>query len=144
MENAAKALLIAGGMLLTILTLSLFVYVFRIMAANSANIYDELSESEITEFNQKFLNFERKEKVTMQDVITILNLAIDNNQTEKMPIKIKVYVDGLEEIDKNENLADRPYQEIRNLLSKYFEKTFNSCKISYAEGSNLVETIRVE
>ena len=42
MENASKALLIAGGVLIAILLLTLFSYLFRQMASSTSNIYENL------------------------------------------------------------------------------------------------------
>lgn len=115
MENAAKALLMTGGILIAILLLTLFAYLFGQMAESTSNIYDTLEKSEIAEFNQQFLNYEgRGSKVvgyekdengaidkskliydwlTVQDVATLINLAQDNNNNKKFPTKIAVYYD---------------------------------------------------
>ena len=58
MENASKALLIAAGVLIAILILTLFSYLMRQMGSSTSGIYSKLSQREITEFNQKFLNYE--------------------------------------------------------------------------------------
>ena len=58
MENASKALLIAGAVLIAILLLTLFSYLITKMSENTARIHAIMEESEITEFNQQFLNYE--------------------------------------------------------------------------------------
>lgn len=91
MENAAKALLIAGGVLIAVLLLSLFAYLNQKMASSTANIYDMLNEHEIAEFNQQFLNYENR-ILTVQDVATLINLAKENDKTQKFPTKINVVI----------------------------------------------------
>ena len=93
MENASKALLISAGVLLAILLLSLFAYLMRQMGASTSGIYSTLSQHEISEFNQKFLNYEGRKKLSIQDVITIVNLAKDNNEKANRPTIIEVKVD---------------------------------------------------
>lgn len=91
MENASKALLIAGGFLLMILLLSLMTFVFSNMAQKSSNIYDRFSESDITEFNQKFLQFEDR-KLGIQEVVTIINTAKEQNENPKVPTSVNVMI----------------------------------------------------
>lgn len=79
MENASKALLIAGGVLIAILVASLGVYFSRTMADDVAEFYKMLEESKKTEFNQQFLVY-NENKVNIQDILTIVNLAKDSNK----------------------------------------------------------------
>ena len=94
MENASKALMMAGGVLLAIALLSLMVYIFKVMAMNSANIYSEYDNADINQFNQKFLNFEGKTDLLAQDIVTAINYAKDNDKTKAMPVNIIVKLDG--------------------------------------------------
>ena len=98
MENASKALLIAGGVLIAILILTLFAYLFGQMAENTSNIYNTIEQSEIAEFNQKFINYEGRgigelsdKPLTVQDVATLINLAQDNNKNPKFPTKLNKF-----------------------------------------------------
>lgn len=118
MENASKALLIAGGVLIAILLLTIFAYLFAHMAEGTSAMYAKLEESEINEFNQKFLNYEGRgtnkigkdedgndifDTLSIQDVVTIINLAQDNNKSSKRPITIKVWVNTNDWTDENIN-----------------------------------------
>ena len=47
MENASKALLIAGAMLLTILLSTFAIYVFNIFGEQTSRLYDKLEESDV-------------------------------------------------------------------------------------------------
>ena len=90
MENASKALLIAGGVLIAILVMTLGVYFSRSIADYTSRVYAQLEESKRTEFNQQFFNFTDKLKkvgsnwvadtITIQDVATLINLAKDSNK----------------------------------------------------------------
>lgn len=92
MENAAKALLIAGGVLIAILLLTLFSYLITSMGESTANVYDTFDESEIAEFNQQFLNYEHREDLTAQDVATLINLAQDSNKKSKFPTTVQIFL----------------------------------------------------
>ena len=79
MENASKALLIAGGILLSILVLSFGLYFLNMYRDHTRNIYKEMIQSQTLELNTKFTKYQGQE-LTMQDVITIMNLARNNNK----------------------------------------------------------------
>lgn len=118
MENASKALIIAGEVLIAILLLTLFVYVFRLMSQSSSRIYTSLDETKIAQFNQKFINFEGRgvypigkdkdgnnvvKPLSIQEVATIVNLAIENNKNNKFSQEIVVLVDGNDWAEKYKN-----------------------------------------
>ena len=57
MENASKALIIAGGVLIMILLFTLATYLYKGMASQTSEFYSKLEQSDIDEFNHKFLKF---------------------------------------------------------------------------------------
>lgn len=144
MENASKALLIAGGVLIAILILTLFTYLFGRMAENTASIYDILEQSEIVEFNQKFSNYEGRgigdlsdEPLTVQDVATLINLAQDNNKNPKFPTTIEIR-------NGNVNLAEsKNYIEWLN-ENKTSDKKFNCKKVHINTETLLVDYVEIE
>ena len=78
MENASKALLIAGGVLIAIIILALIVGVFR-SAGNQSRTYNKTMQAEeITKFNSNFTKFLGK-NLTIHEVVTICNFAEQNN-----------------------------------------------------------------
>lgn len=80
MENASKALLIAGGVLLAIMIISLGVYLFANFGGVTAQIGKNIEESQISKFNSQFTTNEGKDNVTIYDVVSMANLATQNNQ----------------------------------------------------------------
>lgn len=81
MENAAKALEIAGGVLIAILIISLFVYMFNQVSYHQATQNMNLESQQLEEFNKKFEAY-NKSILYGADVISVINMAISNNQTE--------------------------------------------------------------
>lgn len=94
MENASKALLMAGGILITMVVVSLGLYIMQNMAESSSHFYQAMEFAEITKFNKKFTKYEGID-LTMQDVISILNLARDNNEKYNLSVNNSVndYID---------------------------------------------------
>lgn len=80
MENASKALLMAAGVLIGILILSLAVYLFVSFGSTSAELHKQNEEQQIAQFNSQFTSYEGKEGLTIYDVITVANLATENNK----------------------------------------------------------------
>lgn len=79
MENATKALIMAAGVLMGIVILSLAVYEFKSFGISSKEIHKANEETRLNEFNSQFTKYEGKDDVTIYDVITVANLAKENN-----------------------------------------------------------------
>ena len=77
MENASKALLMAGAMLIGAMILSLAVYLYSVFGGTSSKINDSLFEKDLNKLNIQFTKYEGKEEIRAQDIITICNLIKD-------------------------------------------------------------------
>lgn len=96
MENAAKALIIAGGILFAIMILSLVVYMST-TTTRMAEAQDEKKKvEELTAFNKEYEAY-NKTRMYGADIITVVNKAIDYNrsldasqQNEAMIISINI------------------------------------------------------
>lgn len=80
MENASKALIMAASVLIGILILSLVVYLFTSFAGTSAQIHEENAKKQIDQFNSQFTSYVGKEGITIYDVVSVANLATENNR----------------------------------------------------------------
>lgn len=81
MENASKALLMAAGVLIGILILSLAVFLFANFGAASAEVHKQNEENRIEQFNAQFTAYQGRTDVTIYDVVTVANLAKSSNQS---------------------------------------------------------------
>ena len=79
MENATKALIMAGTVLISILLISFLVLFLRKGASASAEYYNAKNDEELARFNAQFEVYDRKNN-TYFDVITVLNLVYDLNK----------------------------------------------------------------
>lgn len=112
MENASKALLMAGGVLIGVLIISLAVYLFADFSLQSANINAQNSQKQLTAFNSKFTSYQNfkddslaagatdKEiwKITIYDIITVKGYALENNEKYENPdeqITVKIGNDSV-------------------------------------------------
>ena len=81
MENASKALIIAGAILLAILLISLGIFIFS-QAQDTVN-NSGMSQAEISTFNNKFLKYEGTQKGSV--VKSAINEVIASNSDESLP-----------------------------------------------------------
>ena len=93
MENASNAILIAGGVLIGVLILSLAVYLFADFGSTSADINQRTTEQQLAQFNSKFTVYESSDfKWTIYDIVTVAGYAHENN---------KYYTDNMTEAEAN-------------------------------------------
>lgn len=108
MENASNALIIAGGVLIGVLILSLAVYLFADFGSTSAEINKKTEEQQLVQFNSKFTTYESTEKKwTVYDVVTVAGYARENN---------KYYTDS-----ESDGLVDNTYFENNYKITVRFE-----------------------
>ena len=82
MENASKALLIAGGILIGIITISIFYFSFGNVSSLVGETQENTQQKELLAFNSSFEAYNKK-AMYGADIISVLNKAIDNNVTYK-------------------------------------------------------------
>lgn len=120
MENASKALLIAAGILLALIILSLLIYMTN-TTSRMAKAQDEKTEAEqLAAFNREYEAY-NKTKMYGTDVITVYNKAKNNNEKKEIFITIKVY-------DKNGNEISISYE------SEFKNKIFECSDLKYSNG----------
>ena len=126
MENASKALIIAGEILMGIILLTIFAYMFSNMGKVSEQYSETIENHNLEEFNTKFSVYLNKE-LNIQDIITIHNLIEDINTSSTQ--KIRMTNLGIDYSKKNE------------LISNYSEKKF-TCKLEY-ENNGKVSNVTI-
>lgn len=111
MENATKALIIAGAVLIGIILLSIGVALWRNFSNFSAENAQSTRTRQLEEFNVKFKKYEfnsqatredEQNYITAQDVRTIANLAKDYNDKNgngEDIIKVKSKISGFNHND---------------------------------------------
>ena len=83
MENASKALIIAGAILLAILLISLGIMIYN-QAQNTVN-NSGMSQAEIQAFNNKFTKYEAASEQPGSVVKSLVNEAISSNADTTTP-----------------------------------------------------------
>lgn len=79
MENATKAILIAGGLLISIIVISIFYFMFGKAGSMVGEVSTDTHQKEIQDFNKSYEAYNKK-LMYGTDIISVLNKAIDNNR----------------------------------------------------------------
>lgn len=91
MENASNALIIAGGVLIGVVLLSVIVVAFQ-GASDLAKTYDtSIASSSLQEFNNTFEKFQDT-NVNIHDIITLAHFAKDYNTKNLLEKTDSVYI----------------------------------------------------
>lgn len=122
MENASKALIIAGGVLIVILVLTLFAYINTKMGSGTSNLYSKLEDRNITEFNQKFLNYDENNHLRIQEVVSLINMAKNANINNNIGAHVDVLVD-------NASYLDKTTDDLNTLLKDKADETY-TCNVT--------------
>ena len=77
-ENAANALMIAAGVLISVLIISLAVFLFNSSSEFAESYYAEIDSKTTQAFNNEFEIYNRDD-VTIQDIVSLANFARDTN-----------------------------------------------------------------
>ena len=120
MENASKALLMAAGVLIGILILSLAVFLFANFGAASAEVHKQNEENRIEQFNVQFTAYQGRADVTIHDIITVVNLAKSSNESFGLtaPSETNYYitVNASTSSGSNNNLEKKKSTELDDLV----------------------------
>ena len=145
MENAVQALLIAAGVLIGIMVISLGVTLFGSLGDYIGNTQEQIDANAVQKFNEQFTRY-IDGILTIQDVVTAANTAFDSNTNYGLtePTDNNYYVivkmPGNDQLEKNinENMAEL----LKNFIEKKYQCTviFNSntgrvCQVSFTEST---------
>lgn len=146
MENASKALLIAGGILIAMLVLSIGVILITSFNGIGSSYDQTLSAQQIQKFNSRFIKFEERQDITMQEIVSLVNYVKDYNLENETDIEVNVGVynyAGLEEADLIEKIRTQSTKTVTDETGKVqVEMKYYECEnIEYdAEGKvNIIE-----
>lgn len=137
MENASKALIIAGAILLSILIIALGIYVFNM--AKGATSTDSLSSLEVTSFNEKFTQYEGRQLGS--SVKSLIGEIISNNNTqadaEERLISVDFYGSGATTANSIVvDLNNTNSTAMGQLRAKLANKHFYQVEFEYQDGTS--------
>lgn len=146
MENASKAIIMAGAVLIAIIIISIGVFLWRDYSDFSIQSEEKRIEQQLDEFNTKFekYNFTGANYITAQDVRTIVNYANEYNKKyriEENEIIIQVRYRGM-------NLFAWDEERWTEFLNTSNESTVENkllyeCRITQPESKEIIRQIEI-
>ena len=126
MENASKALIMAGTILISIMVVSLGVYIINMFGEYTSRQEQERANQQIAEFNAQFLKYENRKDITAQDIVTVANLAKANNDFYELTVAdanentyyVQVDISGI--LSGQDNFESEENKEEEFLKEQYF------------------------
>lgn len=115
MENASKALIIAGGVLIGVALISLALYLFASARGLTDASNEILTQSQIESFNRFYFayapNLNEKADISGLDAYNIIRRVKNDNDSETTFSEISLYTNGLEaEVSESTNFFKKNYQ----------------------------------
>lgn len=133
MENASRALLIAGTVLISLLIITILVFLFRNMSELKRQEEQQIAVEQEATFNQQYASFEKT--LYGSELLSLINKAIDYNQKidnlqngyKKMTIHVKLkdpidnFVTGTDYniSDTNSNEFAKKIDQVNGIKKKY-------------------------
>lgn len=88
MENAAKALVIAGGVLIALVTIGVLVDSFSTTSQFQMSQLSQQEQEQLIAFNEQYTKY-ANQYVYGTDVITVANMSLNNNMKYDVTVNIK-------------------------------------------------------
>ena len=107
MENATKALLIAGSVLIAILIIAVGLRIFNSTQGTVESAQTTMNSTDVTMFNSQFTSYIGKNK-TKNEVIQFTNKVIASNASSKHNITVNIF-------NNTTNVATDLMQAVNNL-----------------------------
>lgn len=122
MENASKALEIAGVVLITVVVIAALIFMFREIAGTRSNDAKNAELERVTQFNKSFESFVDKE-ISGIEIFSIVNKIEDYNKSND--VKYEGYTSITLNVKKEQGgfyvLSDLSgyYEKMKNIKSRY-------------------------
>ena len=130
MENASKALIMAGGILIALMVIGALILMFNQISAYKSNNTSSQKDIQIATFNQDFLKYFDEKQLKGTDIISITNKVVDYNLKEN----VTNYVDLEKKITLNIDLSGFANNYGVGNVSKLFNRQ-TLIKVTNAENS---------
>lgn len=145
MENITKALLMAAGMLLAVLILSLLVMAYNKLSGYYEQSQELLTAEQLDKFNKQFQNYAGRKDIRGNELISLMNKIIDYNESESYqvgtnyePIKVKITIgENLVDAFKYETDDSQKVGAQNEYITAVIQNTINSTN-NQANDKNLI------
>lgn len=129
MENATKALLIAGAVLIAIIMISIAVYLYSLYSGQADQYSAIISDTELQKFNSKFDVYLGRENITAQEIVSVVNLAKEYNN------QVQIYLEGT----RLQFTSSTPEDFIKTNQNNLFSCTWSTSNPTYDTNGKIIK-----
>ncbi|MCL2342248.1 MAG: hypothetical protein FWC53_04360 [Firmicutes bacterium] len=140
MENASKALIMAGEILIGLIVIGVIAYLFVTMTKPAESLNRSISQVEIDKINSYFAAFQDRKDITAGEVVSSINYAIEQNK--KQAVHIAVTVPGI-----SGDVTQASSQTLMNFIQSNTDPSNKNtkkyrCSVTYdPKGTGLIDTV---
>ena len=84
MDNASKALIMVGEILIAMMVVGIIVYSISNFGKFSSNINQKLEQNTQIDFNNTFFKYERRIDITADEIVSVINFAKNTNDSNEL------------------------------------------------------------
>lgn len=130
MENASKALIIAGGVLIALIIITMFIIMFNNLANVKKNQEEQIKTEQISAFNAEFEAYNKK-LMYGTDVITLINKVVENNKKymDNAEYQILLILDGNAVTNSSNLIGTDAEKSIYTSIKTEYNNLGRICKI---------------
>lgn len=130
MENASKALIIAGGVLIALIIITMFIMMFNNLANTKKAQEEQTKTEQISAFNAEFEAYNKK-IMYGTDVITLINKVAENNKKylNNIENQITLILDGKIVTNSSELIGTDAEKSIYTSVKTEYNNSGRICKI---------------
>lgn len=151
MENASRALVIAGGVLLSLIIIGVVMFAYRGITSLQKEKDISLSNEQVSKINEQIEKYTKKSVIYGSEVLSICNAIEDYSRKypesegyQKITAKIKIKADGKNDVELffKDEYNDEQYNSTQRLKGDYdsaIETRDDKGKISMSNGKTIEE-----
>lgn len=129
MENATKALLIAGTVLIAIIMVSVAVYLYSLYSDQAEQYSETITATELQKFNSKFDVYVGRENITAQEIVSVVNLAKEYDN------QIQIYLQST----RLQFTSSTPEDFIKTNQKELFSCTWSTSNPTYDSNGKIIK-----
>lgn len=148
MENVSKALIIAGGVLIGVLIVTLAIILYATFSETASFAERQIETDRINQFNSQFSVYVYK-TLDIYDVIKIASIANESNIKNGLqgPMKAdenSLYVQVNANLDKNYYNLETELENKNNWLQSNINNVNYTCTVEYSEKTGRVNLVEIK
>lgn len=105
MENAAKSIIMVGGVIIGTMVMSIMIYLFSVFGTFSGEMSEKMNAKKYLQFNNNYFQYQGRIDITAQEIKSIINFTKEHNDSTGIKYGeegfINISIDGVEVFNQN-------------------------------------------